>query len=43
MLIGVAISGDRNMIRKEAKILKYKGLTIRYMSCGVIPAIIQAK
>jgi hypothetical protein len=29
MLIDVAISGDRNVIRKEAeKILKYKGLTI---------------
>jgi len=29
MLIDVAISGDRNVIRKEAeKILKYKDLTI---------------
>jgi DNA modification methylase len=29
MLIDVAISGDRNMIKKEAeKILKYKDLTI---------------
>jgi len=29
MLIDVAISGDRNVIKKEAeKILKYKGLTI---------------
>jgi len=29
MLIGVAISGDRNMIKKEAeKILKYKDLTL---------------
>jgi len=29
MLIDLAISGDRNMIKKEAeKILKYKGLTI---------------
>jgi hypothetical protein len=29
MLINVAISGDRNMIKKEAKkILKYKDLTI---------------
>jgi len=29
MLIGVAISGDRNVIKKEAeKILKYKDLTI---------------
>ena len=29
MLINVAISGDRNVIKKEvAKILKYKDLTI---------------
>ena len=29
MLIGVAISGDRNVIKKEAeKILKYKNLTL---------------
>jgi len=28
MLIDVAISGDRNVIKKEAKILKYKDLTI---------------
>jgi len=29
MLIGIAISGDRNVIKKEAeKILKYKDLTI---------------
>jgi len=29
MLIGVAISGDRNVIKKDAeKILKYKNLTI---------------
>ena len=29
MLIAVAISGDRNMIKKEAeKILKYKDITI---------------
>jgi hypothetical protein len=29
MLLGVAISGDRNVIKKEAeKILKYKDLTI---------------
>ena len=30
MLIDVAISGDRNMIKKEAeKILKYKDITIK--------------
>ena len=28
MLIDVAISGDRNVIKKEAEILKYKDLTI---------------
>jgi len=28
MLIGVAISGDRNVIKKAEKILKYKDLTI---------------
>ena len=34
MLIDVAISGDRNVIKKEAeKILKYKELTID-KACG---------
>jgi hypothetical protein len=28
MLIDVAISGERNLIQKEAEILKYKDLTI---------------
>ena len=38
MLIDVAISGDRNVIKKEAeKILKYKDLTTK-----VIPVIIGA-
>ena len=33
MLIDVAISGDRNMIKKEAeKIIKYKDLTIEIKS-----------
>ena len=48
MLIDVAISGDRNVIKKEAeKILKYKDLTIE-MQCmwnvktKVIPVIIGA-
>ena len=35
MLIDVAISGDRNLIKKEAeKILKYKDLTIKINACG---------
>ena len=48
MLIDVAISGDRNMIKKEAeKILKYKDLTIEIQRMWkvkprVIPAIIGA-
>jgi hypothetical protein len=48
MLIDVAISGDRNMIKKEAeKILKYKDLTIDTqrmwnVKTGVIPVIIGA-
>ena len=49
MLIGVANSGDRNVIKKEAeKILKYKDLTIE-MQCiwnvktRVIPVIIGAR
>jgi hypothetical protein len=48
MLIDVAISGDRNMITKEAeKILKYKDLTIEIQSMWnvktrVIPVIIGA-
>ena len=48
MLIDVAISGDRNVIKKEAeKILKYKDLTIEIRSMWnvktkVIPVIIGA-
>jgi len=48
MLIDVAISGDRNVIIKEAeKILKYKDLTIEtqrmwIMKTKVIPVIIGA-
>jgi len=48
MLIDVAVSGDRNMIKKEAeKILKYKDLTIEIQSMWnvktkVIPVIIGA-
>ena len=48
MLIDVAISGDRNVIKKEAeKILKYKGLTIEIqrmcnVKTKVIPVIIGA-
>jgi hypothetical protein len=46
MLIDVAISGDRNVIKKEAeKILKYKDLTIEIqrvsnVKTNVIPVII---
>jgi hypothetical protein len=48
MLIDVAISGDRNLIKKEAeKILKYKDLTIEIqrmwkIKTRVIPVIIGA-
>ena len=48
MLIDVAISGDRNVIKKEAeKILKYKDLTIEMqplwkVKTKVIPVIIGA-
>ena len=48
MLIGVAISGNRNVIRKEAKkILKYKDRTIEIqrmwnVKTKVIPVIIGA-
>ena len=48
MLIDVAISGDRNVIKKEAeKILKYKNLTIEIQrvwnaKAKVIPVIIGA-
>jgi len=48
MLIEVAISGDRNVIKKEAeKILKYKDLTIEIqrmwnVKAKVIPVIIGA-
>ena len=48
MLIDVAISGDRNVIKKEAeKILKYKDLTIEiqrmwHVKTKVIPVIIGA-
>ena len=46
MLIDIAISGDRNVIKKEAeKILKYKDLTIETqcmwnVKTKVIPVII---
>jgi len=31
-----AISGDRNVIKKEAeKILKYKDLTVEYSACAM--------
>ena len=46
MLIDIAISGDRNVIKKEAeKILKYKDLTIQIqcmwnVKTKVIPVII---
>ena len=48
MLIDVAISGDRNVIKKEAeKILKYKDLTIEIqrmwnVKARVIPVVIGA-
>jgi hypothetical protein len=48
MLIDVAISGDRNVIKKEAeKILKYKDLTIEIqrmwnVKTNVIPVIMRA-
>ena len=48
MLIDVAISGNRNVIKKEAeKILKYKNLTIEIkrmwkVKTRVIPVIIEA-
>jgi len=48
MLINVAISGDRNVIKKEAeKILKYKDLTVEMqrmwnVKTKVIPVIISA-
>ena len=48
MLIDVAISGDRNLIKKEAEtILKYKDLTIKIqhmwkVKTRVIPVIIEA-
>jgi len=36
MLIDVAISGDRNVIKKEAEILKYKDLTTEIQHiCGM--------
>ena len=36
MLIDVAISGDRNVIKKEAeKILNIKTLQSKYSSCGM--------
>jgi hypothetical protein len=48
MLLDVAISGDRNVIQKEAeKVLKYKDLTIEIqrmwsVKTRVIPVIIGA-
>jgi len=36
MLMDVAITGDRNVIKKEAeKVLKYKDLTIEISPCGI--------
>jgi hypothetical protein len=36
LLIYTAISGDRNVIKKEAEyILKYKDLTKKYGACGI--------
>ena len=36
MLIDVAISGDRNVIKKETeKILKYRTLQQKYSACGM--------
>ena len=36
MLIGNAIAGDRNVIKKEAeKILKFKNLQQKYRVCGM--------
>jgi len=45
MLIDVAISGDRNVIKKEAeKILKYKDLTIEIQrTCNVKTKMIPVK
>jgi hypothetical protein len=48
MLMDVAVSGDRNVIKKEAeKVLKYKDLTIEIqrlwnVKARVIPAVIGA-
>jgi hypothetical protein len=48
MLVDVAISGDRNVMKKEAEqILKYKDLTIEIqgtwnVKTNVIPVIIEA-
>jgi len=47
MLIDVAIAGDRNVIKKTEKILKYKDITIEIqrkwnVKTKVIPAIIGA-
>ena len=44
MLIDVAISGDKNVIQKEADILKYKDLTIEIQRMWkvLIPVIIGA-
>ena len=47
MLIDVAISGDRNVIKKTEKILKYKDLTLEIqrmwnVKTKVIPVIIGA-
>ena len=36
VLIGNAVSGDRNVIKKEAeKIVKYKNLQQKYRVCGM--------
>jgi hypothetical protein len=35
MLIDIAVPGYRNVIWKEAKILKYKDLVIEFRTCGM--------
>jgi len=44
VLIDVAISGDRNMIKKYIEIIKYKYLTIEIVNVNskVLPVIILA-
>jgi len=42
VLIGVAISGDRNMIQKYIEIIKYKYLTVEMLNVNskILPVII---